>query len=517
MKKSIKKLQFKKTGTALLVLVLMLFLGSCTLITNLAGLIIHSATDTLYNFIASYFDTTDPDNAIYGSSNDLSVGFDNGNMVAFWDDYGDYSYCLQVDKSGAVNSYDIDAKNCELDLASKGYSYTDDLSLSLYGINSSSQDTLLVNYIYDGITDKEYQTYTANMSGGWTDLDRYIATRLELFEMFNYIIIFQPDMTVLEEGGNTYYCSEVSLFLGYDYLSIYPEGTKVEDAYSTEIASAISAFDDSAGYNYSHKLQDNYVECSIFLRFSYQSNPIYTTNTNTVYKSENYGLEVPHYNLAIPRQRNFEIDRVEKTVTVQTTDQLYFALKQGYRPLCLPGSNAEYIYNHMRIILSKIVGDITPPDVKMHYIYDYIVDTVIYDYVFTESILNNDESNSPEFFLYKCLYLEGVFGFTNEQTFDDKSCVAICDGIAKAILCMCTIEGIPTIKVSGTSNGVAHAWNKVNIKDDWYLVDATWGNERKENLSIEVFSHDFLMVADDPSHIEDKWIDYPSARFPYNR
>lgn len=520
MKKDKRKFGGKKIGLVVLVLIVMFSFASCNLIANLAGVLIQSATETLYNFIASYFDTDDPDNAVYGSENELAVGFDNGKMVAFWDDYGDYIYTVKVENAGKIESYDIENNQCNLSLVEKGYDYGDNLSISLYGTNQVEETSLLASYGYTGISQNQYNAYTANLAGGWEDLDRYIATRYELFEIFNYIIIFQPDMVIKTEGGNSYYCSDITLFLGYDFLSIYPQGTTIEDAYSTEIASAISAFDDSAGYNYSHTLESNYLECSIFLRFSYESIPIYSTNTNKIYTQSSFGLdsETPHYVLSpVPRARNFEIDKVEKTVSVKTSDQLYFALKRGYKPLCVAGSNAEYIYNHMRNILARLNSDITPDHLRVHYIYDYIVDTVIYDYDFVENIINKEEKSDSNFFLYKCLYMEGVFGFTNEKTFDTNDAVAICDGIAKAILSMCTIEGIPAIKVSGNSDGVAHAWNKVQIKGSWYLVDATWGNVRKQNSKVENFSHDYLLASDDINHIEDKWVVYPAAPTAFDK
>ncbi|NLL55983.1 MAG: hypothetical protein GX242_02085 [Clostridiales bacterium] len=524
MKKNKVSFNIKKIGLFVVVLAALFTFASCSLIADIASTLIHGATDTLYNFIASYFDRSDPDNAIYGSDNELAVGFDDGVMVAFWDDYGDYSYSVRVNKAGQTSSYDVDGESCKLNLEEAGYDYSDDLSLSLYGTNENNQTILLANYSYNGISKKHYLTYTENMPGGWQDLDRYIATRYELFEMFNYIIIFQPDMVVKKENGNTYYCSETTLFLGYDYLSIYPQGTTIEDAYSTEIKSAISAFDDSAGYNYSHNLESNFVECTIYLRFSYQAFPTLVTDTNKKYtQKSNVGLdwETPHYNLSnISRNREFAIDKVQRTVAVETSDQLYFALKRQYKPLCKAGSNAEYIYNYMRDILSRINADITPDWAKIHYIYDYIVDTVLYDYEFVENVIT-EEKYETDFFLYKCLYMEGVFGFTNEKTFDNNYRVAICDGIAKAVLSMCAIEGIPVVKVSGKSNGVAHAWNKVQIQGSWYLVDATWGNMRKAGSKVETFSHDYLLVADDYNHIEDKWIKYPpapnSAPYPFDK
>lgn len=507
----------KGIGIVVIILIMTFSLVSCSFLGNLAGMLLSGATDRLYNFISSYIENTDPDNCIYGSENNLAVGFNNGKMIAFWDDYGDYEYELKVRKSGATNTYNT--SDCVIDLKDKGYNYGDNLEFTLNGLNSEEITVPLSNYSYKGISTNEYNKYTANMQGGWTDLDCYIATRYELFEMFNYIILFQPNMEIVSQDGVSYFDSQVHLFLGYDYTGIYPQGTSEKDAFTVEIASAISAFDDSAGYNYSYSLKDNFVECDIYLRFSYDHNPSYTTNTNTIYTQNThvYNSDKPHYNLATPRARTFKIDAVTKTVEVESSDQLYFALKRGNRPICKIGSNAEYIYGHMRYLLSRLISDNTSDGTKVHYIYDYLVDTVLYDYEFVDTVMKDQNiKDSNKFFLYKCLYMEGVFGFTNSKTFEQTNCVAICDGISKAVLCMCAIEGIPVIKVSGKSGGVAHAWNKVKIDNNWYLVDATWGNVRNLENEIEIMTHDYLLVADDAGHEEDKWIKYPPAPKAYN-
>jgi hypothetical protein len=492
---------------------------SCTLFNDLAEYIVDSATDTLYNFISSYYEGEDPDNAVYGSDNDLAVGFEDGAMVVFWDDYGDYDYKLNVKESDVTKTYELNEEDSlSVDLALLGYDYTDTLYISLIGEDELENETKLASYSYWGINETQYSEYTDNISGGWVDMDRYIASRRELFDIFNYIILFRPNLqeTYVEDEDLTYYSSQISLFLGYNYQDIYADGTTKEDAYATEIASAISAFDDSAGYSYSYTLENNYVESSIYLRFDYDNNPTMTTNTNEIYTKDNtaFDSDTPNYTLSTARSRDFAIDSIENTLVVDTSDQLYFALKMGYRPLCVVGSNSYYIYNYMRTILSQINSDITPDAVKVFYIYDYLVDTILYDYEFTDNVIE-EEDNASSLFQYKCLYLEGAFGFTNEKTFDTDECVAICDSISKAFLCMCTIEGISTIKVSGTSGNVAHAWNKVEVDENWYLVDATWGNVRNRGTYIETMSHDYLLVADDYLHIEDKWIDYPDALYTY--
>ena len=111
--------------------------------------------------------------------------------------------------------------------------------------------------------------------------------------------------------------------------------------------------------------------------------------------------------------------------------------------------------------------------------------------------------------------MEGVFGYTSNGKFSEKERVAICDGLSKAFLCLTRIEGIDSIKVSGTTDGGAHAWNKVEVNNRWYMVDITWGNAlAKDNR--EYLNHNYLMVPDDADHIEDKWFAYPKAVGSYS-
>lgn len=53
----------------------------------------------------------------------------------------------------------------------------------------------------------------------------------------------------------------------------------------------------------------------------------------------------------------------------------------------------------------------------------------------------------------------------------DKS--AVCDGISKAFELVLAKNGIESILVTGKTDSVAHAWNKVKIDGAWYNVDVT--------------------------------------------
>lgn len=65
--------------------------------------------------------------------------------------------------------------------------------------------------------------------------------------------------------------------------------------------------------------------------------------------------------------------------------------------------------------------------------------------------------------------------------------LAKCSGYAAAFDLACRMHGIPSIKVSGfgtTETGTErHAWNYVQIDEDWYVCDPTWDRSTYESYS----------------------------------
>ncbi len=59
---------------------------------------------------------------------------------------------------------------------------------------------------------------------------------------------------------------------------------------------------------------------------------------------------------------------------------------------------------------------------------------------------------------------------------------AVCEGYARAFKLLCRYAGIKCILVTGDSRGVGHMWNMVELDSQWYHVDVTWDDLRKEAL-----------------------------------
>ena len=168
------------------------------------------------------------------------------------------------------------------------------------------------------------------------------------------------------------------------------------------------------------------------------------------------------FKLTYPNNRaedySFNIDKVSKTLNVETSNQLVYALEMGLKPVCKAGSTAETVYNAARNVLRQIISDDMDDITKLRAIYEWLIYNVEYDYTAAEDVgeINHNWKN------YDSWFAEGVFVHHK----------AVCDGFAKAFNIMAQIENIPSIRISGSQ----HAWNKVYVGGHWYGVDATHGN-----------------------------------------
>lgn len=87
---------------------------------------------------------------------------------------------------------------------------------------------------------------------------------------------------------------------------------------------------------------------------------------------------------------------------------------------------------------------------------------------------------------------------------------AVCDGYASAFQYFMSLLNIPCNFISGTSEGVGHAWNQVCLNGKWYLVDVTWDDPTWDNYGHT--GHDyFLKSADDFENHSWKVSDYETC------
>ena len=191
---------------------------------------------------------------------------------------------------------------------------------------------------------------------------------------------------------------------------------------------------------------------------------------------------------------DFNINRSKYSLSVSSSDQLYFCLVNRIKPICEIDSQADIIYKEMKKILRDIINDDMNDTEKLLAIHDYLVMNVTYDQELLDLLYVNSSISN-----YYGFYLEGVF-------LEKK---AVCEGISKAFACLANIEGISTVCVSGyqasNPNGVGHAWNKSYVNGKWYIIDVT-SDGIIMNPQYEVLSHKMFMI--DEKSMEKKYIAY---------
>lgn len=196
----------------------------------------------------------------------------------------------------------------------------------------------------------------------------------------------------------------------------------------------------------------------------------------------------------------FKINEKEK-VKVFNCEQLVMVSQYGMQPDIADAESVAYqVYNNAKIVLRNIVSDEMTNVQKVNAIFEWVQKQNVYDYeqITYGAIKGSTVDNLAHFSVY---YLEGVLYNLN-------SSLAVCDGIAKTFMLLCRIEGIEAIKINGLAGGGRHAWNKVKIDGEWYMVDATWSDTKNSVLeNVEIMSHDYFLVSDNDvkSSHEQEW------------
>lgn len=95
----------------------------------------------------------------------------------------------------------------------------------------------------------------------------------------------------------------------------------------------------------------------------------------------------------------------------------------------------------------------------VHVIHDYLAGCVAYDFELYDRYRagETDLGDDPAF------HIDGALvGKT-----------AVCDGLSRAFDFLCAIEGIKSVRVTGSLASSPHAWNKVRVGGVWYNIDVT--------------------------------------------
>ena len=248
----------------------------------------------------------------------------------------------------------------------------------------------------------------------------------------------------------------------------------------------IDALPKNSSMNSSYGIEATSTGGDVDIRFNYTTSPLYKASEEDAYVQYSSLNYVAYVSERTEDFDDFKINSSKLSYNLKTSDQLFYCLERGVKPICEDGSNASIIYNAMKDIFREIIDDRMTNVQKIKAIHDYLILNITYD----AALANKMYENNPDINSYRGFYLEGAI-------LDHR---AVCEGISKAFTCMCNIEGIPCVQVSGyrTNNpgGPGHAWNKVYLDGDWYHIDPTGDGTVISNV-YEILSYQFFLISDE--------------------
>lgn len=120
----------------------------------------------------------------------------------------------------------------------------------------------------------------------------------------------------------------------------------------------------------------------------------------------------------------------------------------------------------------------------VHAVHDWLISTTDYDFDLYASYQagNTDYADDPAFFI------DGVL--LNGK--------AVCDGLARTFNFLCAMEGLQSMRVTGSFSSALHAWNKVKVGGQWYNVDVTADAVHYDvsGKKYKQIAHGFMLVCD---------------------
>ena len=216
------KRHLKKIILLVIVVIMLLSMSACVRTLLSLAALSHAASTNTYSENRVYR---------YGDSNDLAVTFYDGHMYAIWDTGSLYDYTLKVttsDNEATYNSSSDYFADGQFDLEAIGLTYNNSFSLELtesYTNPLTLQTSKEVyNYSYEGLSAYNYQKYTTLVDAGFSDIDFYVATRAEFFELWSYMVIYRDDVVYDKEKEE--YNVSFDVYMGYDYITPYQRDRK---------------------------------------------------------------------------------------------------------------------------------------------------------------------------------------------------------------------------------------------------------------------------------------------------
>ena len=158
---------------------------------------------------------------------------------------------------------------------------------------------------------------------------------------------------------------------------------EIEDAYESLTEPTQFQTLSTFGYN-THNLHSRiYGQCYIAVDKLYleAARGSFANASSNAYPQQDYALRLETY--PSDSERTFKIENVTKTISVSTSEQLYWALENGYRPICTSfvtnSHSAETIYTKAKNVLKQICTDEMTDMQKIQAIYEWLILNVQYD------------------------------------------------------------------------------------------------------------------------------------------
>lgn len=206
-----------------------------------------------------------------------------------------------------------------------------------------------------------------------------------------------------------------------------------------------------------------------------------------------YGLENYVEEMEISTKDTAEIDKIFQYVLIDHPEIFYvdgysfvkYTLGDEVKKITFKGTylysqeekeNLEILIQNAAEELLKGISKEATDYEKVKYVYEAVIENTEYD------IQAEDNQNICS------VFLNGA---------------SVCQGYAKAVQYLLMKLGIPSTLVIGTvENGEGHAWNLVKVNNQYYYLDATWGDasylvqlqEDREIQNTPSINYDYLCV-----------------------
>ena len=331
----------------------------------------------------------------------------------------------------------------------------------------------------------------------------YISDEDEFFEFFDYMMYFRKQPI----GVNSTRSSE-KVYMAFDYGD-----------YDDLLGRAFEFSGITGSYSIGGETDGR--TATVTIDFYTVDTPSVASSYDQKYHCDNLGALPVNY--ASGEKIDYFSAATKGKISVTTTDQAYRVAEKGYVPQPVVGSSAERVYAYAENVLDSIVCKQMTDEQIARAVYEYIMNKNTYD----GSVVNLDIEQSVK---SASFYMESVLIESNEK---GGKTYGVCDAMSKTFAFLCNMANVKAVRVtgyagSGDSKG-GHAWNKVLLDGQWYVVDCTWGDagikiSKKSGFSstsvrMESASHSYFLLTDEQvskTHVEDN-LKYPdSSAVPYD-